>query len=132
MSWSSTEIHITCLTLVGWVLRAISEISQNIIKKDSWKMIIRDCFAQIEWVINGRPLAYLSEDHLGDALTPDHLMFGRKIRIKSNAVVPESIVQDFSKRYKYISKLVNDQWKRFSKVHLTELWQHHINRKEKH
>ena len=70
-------------------------------------MIVRDCFAQIEWVINGRPLAHLSEDDLGDALTPDHLMFGRNIRIKRNAVVPESIVQDFSKRYKYISKLVN-------------------------
>ena len=55
-------------------------------------MIVRDCFAQIEWVINGRPLAHLSEDDLGDALTPDHLMFGRNIRIKRNAVVPESIV----------------------------------------
>ena len=59
-------------------------------------------------------------------------MYGRNIRIKSNAVVPESIVQDFSKRYKYISKLVNDQWKRFSKVYLNELRQHHIDRKEKH
>ena len=37
-----------------------------------------------------------------------------------------------SKRYKYISKLVNDQWKRFSKVYLNELRQHHIDRKEKH
>ena len=37
-----------------------------------------------------------------------------------------------SKRYKYISKFVNDQWKRFSKVYLNELRQHHINRKEKH
>ena len=59
-------------------------------------------------------------------------MYGRNITIKSNAVVPESIVQDFSKRYKYISKLVNDQWKRFSKVYLNEPWRHHINRKEKH
>ena len=41
-------------------------------------------------------------------------------------------MQDFSKPYKYISKLVNDQWKRFLKVHLNELRQHHINRKEKH
>ena len=87
---------------------------------------------KIESVINGRPLAYLSEDDLGDAFTPNHLMYGRNIRTKSNAVVPESIVQDFSKRYKYISKLVNDQWKRFSKVYLNELQQHHVNRKENH
>ena len=87
---------------------------------------------KIESVINGRPLAYLSEDDLGDALTPNHLMYGRSIRTKSNAVVPESIVQNFSERYKYISKIVNDQWKKFSKVYLNELRQHHINRKEKH
>ena len=64
---------------------------------------------KIELVINGGPLAYLSEDHSGDLLTPNHLMYGQNITTKSNAVVPESIVQDFSKSYKYISKLVNDQ-----------------------
>ena len=86
---------------------------------------------KIESVINGRPLAYLSEDDLGGAPTPDHLMYGRNIRMKSNVVVPESIVQDFSKRCsKYISKLVNDQWKRFSRVYFNELRQHHINRNE--
>ena len=47
---------------------------------------------KIESVINGRPLAFLSEDDLGDALTPNHLMYGRNIRTKSNAAVPESIV----------------------------------------
>ena len=119
MSWSLMEIHTTWLTLVGWVLRAISEISENVIKK-------------IESVINGRPLAYLSEDDLGDVLTPNHLMYGRNIRTKSNVVVPESIVQDFSNSYKYTSKLFNDQWKRFSRVYLNELRQHHISRKEKH
>ena len=52
------------------------------------------------------------------------------VRMKSNVVVPESTVQDFSKRCKYISKLVNDQWKRFSRVYFNELRQHHINRNE--
>ena len=31
---------------------------------------------KIESVINGRPLAYFSEDDLGDVLTPNHLMYG--------------------------------------------------------
>ena len=85
---------------------------------------------KIESIINGRPLAYLSDDDSGPVPTPNHLMYGRNIRMKSNAVVPESI--DFSKRYKYISKLVNDQWKIFSKVHLNEQGEHNISRKEKH
>ena len=54
---------------------------------------------KIESVINGRPLAYLSEDDLGDVLAPNHLMYSRNIRINSNVVVPKSIAQDFSKRY---------------------------------
>ena len=73
---------------------------------------------EIESVINGHPLAYLSEDDLGDVLTPNHLMYGRNLRTKSNAVVPESSVQDLSKRCKYISRLVKDQWKRFSRLPL--------------
>ena len=51
---------------------------------------------KIESVRNGRPLPYLSEDDLGDILTPNHLMYGRNIKTKSNAVVSESFVQDFS------------------------------------
>ena len=43
---------------------------------------------KIESVINGRPLAYLSEDDLGDALTPNHLIYSRNIRTESNAVSP--------------------------------------------
>ena len=63
---------------------------------------------KIESVINGCPLQYLSEDDLGDALTPNNFMYGRNIRKKSNAVVPEIIEQDCSKRYRYILKLVNN------------------------
>ena len=48
--------------------------------------------------------------------TPNHLMYGRNIRTKSKAVVPESIVQDFSKRYKYISKLVKISGKSFKGI----------------
>ena len=47
-------------------------------------------------------------------------------------VVPQSIVQDNSKRYKYILKLLKDHWKKFPKVYLNELRQNHINKKEKH
>ena len=43
--------------LGGWVLRAINEISENVIKKESWKIIVklwrtRDCFAQNRNIFN--------------------------------------------------------------------------------
>ena len=53
------------------------------------------------------------------------------VETRHESISIESIVQDFSKRYKHISKVVNDQWKQFSKVYLNELRQHHMNRKEK-
>ena len=61
-------------------------------------------------------LAYLSEDDLGDLHTPNHFMYGRNIRTKNKTVVPESVVQDFSKRYKYISKLVKISGKGFKGI----------------
>ena len=64
---------------------------------------------KIESVINGHPLAYLSEDDLGESLTPNYLMYGGNIRKKINAAFPESIIQDFGKHYKYMSKIVNGQ-----------------------
>ena len=80
-----------------WVLQTISEISKNVIKKICGKSMLsyeklETALLKIESVINGRPLPYLSEDDLGDVLTPNHLMYGQNIRTKSNLVVPESIV----------------------------------------
>ena len=62
MSFSLTEIHITCLNLVGWVLRAISEISENVVKKILGKSFLiyeklETVLLKIESVVNGRPLA---------------------------------------------------------------------------
>ena len=97
MSWSSTEIHITCLNLVGCVLQVISEIgeiSENVIKKDSWKIIflsyeqLETVLLKIESVINGHSLANLSEYDLIYDFTPNYLIYGRNIRTKSNAVSP--------------------------------------------
>ena len=64
---------------------------------------------KIKSVKNGRLLAYVGKDDFGDILTPNHLMCDQNIRTKSNAVVLKSIVQNFSKLYKYMPKLMNDQ-----------------------
>ena len=93
MSWSSTEIHITCLNLVGCVLRAISDISENVLEKILGKSLLsyeqlETVLLKIESVINGRSLANLSEYDLIYDFTPNYLIYGRNIRTKSNAVSP--------------------------------------------
>ena len=64
-----------------WFLRAISKIVKMSLKKILGKSLLSyeelvTALLKIESVINGRPLAYLSEDDLGESLTPNHLMYG--------------------------------------------------------
>ena len=40
---------------------------------------LQTILCEIEVAMNNRPLAYLSEDDLDEALTPFHLMYGRSI-----------------------------------------------------
>ena len=93
---------------------------------------LETALCEIESVINNRPLFYTSEDDLGEALTPNHLIYGRNIMKNSKINIPEDIYKDCSKRYKYVCKVINDQWKRFHKVYLNELRQHHVYRNSKH
>ena len=64
-----------------WFLRAISKIVKMSLKKILGKSLLSyeelvTALLKIESVINGRPLAYLSEDDLGESLTPNQLMYG--------------------------------------------------------
>lgn len=59
-------------------------------------------------------------------------MYGENIRTKDNAVITEDIAQDASKCQNYISKILSDRWKRFSKIYLNELRQNYINRQQKY
>ena len=53
--------------------------------------------------------------------------------MKNSAInMSEDIYKDCSKRYKYVCKVINDQWKRFHEVYLNELRQHHTYRKLKY
>ena len=53
-------------------------------------------------------------------------MYGQNITAKSNAVVPEGIAQDFSKRYKYISRLLNERWNKFEKVYRKKIFKKYV------
>ena len=46
--------------------------------------------AEVETIVNNRPLTYLdSEVSSGEALTPSHLLYGRKLRLYPNVVVED-------------------------------------------
>ena len=81
---------------------------------------------EIEYVINCRPLVYLS-----DALTLFHLLYGRNLltyKVNKDCDIKNERTSHISKRFRKLQTDLNNHWTCFSKSYLNELRQHHIYR----
>ena len=85
--------------------------------------------AEVEFVLNSRPLTYVTSSHLEELLTPSHLMYGRRIMS-----LPDCLIDDEDKdvdneslngRLKYLNRTINSFWKRWRKEYLLELREAH-------
>ena len=83
---------------------------------------------EIEAVINSRPLTYLYEDSQEEALTPSHLVVGRRLLNGKPEIsnVVEQSSEKLTNRFTYLQAIIDHYWKRFSKEYLLELHQHHL------
>ena len=88
--------------------------------------------AEVEAIINSRPLTYMYSDNINEALSPSHLIFGKRLlTLPDNIVYPEEIDDTpelFNKRMKYLITLQKRFWKQWSTTYLNELREHHKNR----
>ena len=94
---------------------------------------LQTILCETEVAINNRPLTYVSEDDLDEALTPFHLMHGRNPgkRIESvNFAFPTNMKQ-CKRRYFHVQKALKDFWVRFRGTYLNELRQMNLYRKSK-
>ena len=86
-----------------------------------------------EFVINSRPLTYVSSDDLEETLTPFHLLFGRDVSYPSghdkNHPIFDYSCEELNKRAKYIEQLLRNHWKSFTSLYLNELREQHLHRK---
>ena len=112
------------------LVRSVKLCLRKILKKSflSYEEL-ETILCQIEDVINQRPLCYISDDDLGNVITPNHLIFGRPLcsdmpahKTNLRELTPETCV----KRVQHQQKLVNDFWKRFSNTYLNEIRQRHL------
>ena len=87
---------------------------------------LQTVLCEVEYVINSRPLIYISEDDLIDSITPFHLMFGRDVSKKISDVENLKIGVEPNKKLKSLRMLLDHYWKRFTCTYLSELRQHHI------
>ena len=85
--------------------------------------------AEVEFVLNSRPLTYVTSSDLEEPLTPSHLMYGRRIMS-----LPDYLIDDEDKdvdneslnsRLKYLNHTINSFWKRWRKEYLLELREAH-------
>ena len=90
--------------------------------------------AEIESIVNDRPLTYVpGELNQLEVLTPNHLVYGRKLRTFPKEIVNWDDIENdpdykqnlVEKRYSYVSQVCDDLWKRWRREYLTALRETH-------
>ena len=71
---------------------------------------LQTVLCEIEMAINNRPLAYVSDDDLDDALTPHHLIHGRNAFKQAKAIdfVPTMDLDKCKRRLLHVRKVLRD------------------------
>ena len=117
------------------LVRSVKTALKKILKKALLTFEeLQTVLTEVEAVINQRPLCYTSDEDIGDAITPNHLIFGRQLRTHpSTNVFSASItsVEDCTRRIKYIATVIEHFQKRFNITYLNELKQKHLYNKKK-
>ena len=89
--------------------------------------------AEVEMILNSRPISYVSTEDLQEPLTPSHLLTGRRLLsmpeqdIGNDILDPEFSLndKDLSRRMKHLSTLMNHFWTRWRDEYLMELRNSH-------
>ena len=86
---------------------------------------------EVEGVLNSRPLTYVYVDDIEQALTPGHLLSGRKIvslpeisEFNSEEIEEIPSQELLTKRSLYLSTIMKHFWKRWRREHLVDLREH--------
>ena len=94
---------------------------------------ITTLIVEIENVLNCRPLTYVYTDELQEALTPSHLIYGRRLlslpsldeSLRFNQELLDMNSELLQCRKDYLLQILKHYWKRWHGEYLKELREHH-------
>ena len=104
--------------LVSCVKRCLKKAISNVVID---YIELQTVVQEIEDILNNRPLCAVCEDDLDDVLTPNHLIFGRRLQIDNvnDNRKPEDISP--GKRKSNLNNLLRNFWNIWRKDYLTSL-----------
>jgi hypothetical protein len=82
---------------------------------------LQTVLVEIEVILNSRPLCPLYDDDMEEPLTPNHLLFGRKLSQYNVQHENEVNMSVGSKRVRYIETVVEHFWERWRKEYIATL-----------
>ena len=89
---------------------------------------------EIETILNNRPICNDYDDDIDEVLTPNHLIFGRRLEMmnlrRSNCGNDEEEV-NWSKREKHLEKMREHFWNIWRREYVTSLREYHKSEKSK-
>ena len=83
---------------------------------------IQTVLLEVEVILNSRPICALYDNDLAEALTPNHLLYGRKLH-QYNPVPHEGNLNTIvaPKRVRYIETLIENFWSRWRVEYVNSL-----------
>ena len=87
---------------------------------------LQELLLDIEFCLNNRPLIYQTEELDSEALTPNHLVHGRRIApLRDEEVYSDEDQMPAKKRLRYLQRCRERYWNRWTKEYLTSIREHH-------
>ena len=83
---------------------------------------------EVEAGLNSRPLAYVEAEGIEEALTPSHLLLGRRIHTLPDPVAtttPACNADTLTRRFRYLTKLSSHFGNRWPREYLLSLQEYH-------
>ena len=104
------------------LIQTVKKCLKRFIGRDTLNVIeLQTVLMEIEVIINSRPLCLLYDDDLVQPLTPNHLLFGRKLEQYNSLTDFEVNLSNHTKRARYVETVIDQFWERWRTEYLSTL-----------